>query len=378
MMHNTFLLDQKPHNFSFDVRELLDSAADGLVDMFDPVTKFFCHRLNRTENGLVREGSSPRYTMMTLLGLHRLERAGIPSKVDIQQVFDNLLQTRDQMNDLGDLGLLLWLCAVVSPENLEKVYATIGISSALSRYVAAQEVRTMELAWFLSGLAHAKLACGEDHQDAARVALETLLLIQGNQGNAGIFGHMARKSFSGLLRGRIGSFADQVYPIYAFSKLSQAYNLPDALQSAINCAGAICGAQGGLGQWWWHYDSVTGKVVEQYPVYSVHQHGMAPMALFALEEACGGDFTPAISKGLNWISGNNELAWDFRDKSADIIWRCAYPETYRRRLSTIATLLTGRSMSPSSMHMKVKFECRPYELGWLLYAFSGRRLAAIS
>ena len=33
------------------------------------------------------------------------------------------------------------------------------------------------------------------------------------------------------------------------------------------------------GQWWWHYDVRDGSVVERYPVYSVHQHAMAPMAL---------------------------------------------------------------------------------------------------
>jgi hypothetical protein len=376
-MPSPFLLDQKSYNSGLEVRELVELAANGLVEMFDPETKLFCHRLNRTAGGLVREGHSPRYTMMTLLGLHRLENAGIPSRINIKTVFDNLLQTRDQMSNLGDLGLLLWLCAVVYPEDLAKVYSTIDISVALDRYAEAREGRTMELAWFLSGMAHAQMAVSGHQPDLARVALETFEQLKGNQGETGIFGHLARKSFSGMLRGRFGSFADQVYPIYAFSKFFRAFGVQEALQLANNCARAICTAQGPSGQWWWHYDSVTGKVIEQYPVYSVHQHAMAPMALLALEEAGGADFTSAIAKGLNWIFGNNELSWDFRDTSANIIWRCGYPETYRRRLSTILTLLTGRSISPSSTHMKIKFECRPYELGWLLYAFAGRKLAAI-
>jgi hypothetical protein len=376
MMRNTFLQDQKAYYLGLEIRELSELAADGLVEMFDPATQHFCFRLKRTKGGLVREGTSRRYTIMSLLGLHQLEAAGIQSRIDVKATFDNLFRTEDRIADLGDLGLLLWLCALASPQDLEHIYSKIDIHGALSDYAAAQEGRTMELAWFLSGLAHATLASGQHSPDLDRLALKTYELIRDNQGVSGIFGHLGRSgSLAGVLRGRIGSFADQVYPIYAFSKFAQAYNVREALQSAMNCAEAICRAQGPLGQWWWHYDSLTGKVIEQYPVYSVHQHGMAPMALFALEAASRCDFSPAISKGLQWIFGKNELGWDFRDTSAHVIWRCTYPKAYRRHFGTVTNLLAGRTHAHSSEDMKVKFECRPYELGWLLYALAGRETA---
>ena len=34
-------------------------------------------------------------------------------------------------------------------------------------------------------------------------------------------------------------------------------------------------------------DVRTGRVIEGYPVYAIHQDAMGPMALFALEDACG-------------------------------------------------------------------------------------------
>jgi len=37
------------------------------------------------------------------------------------------------------------------------------------------------------------------------------------------------------------------------------------LATAETVVGVICGAQGAAGQWWWHYDSRTGGVVEGYP-----------------------------------------------------------------------------------------------------------------
>ena len=81
----------------------------------------------------------------------------------------------------------------------------------------------------------------------------------------------------GILRGGVGSFADQVYPIYGISKFSQALGDEKALERALDCGLNICEAQGPLGQWWWHYDSSTGEVVGKYPVFSVHQHAMGPM-----------------------------------------------------------------------------------------------------
>ena len=58
----------------------------------------------------------------------------------------------------------------------------------------------------------------------------------------------------------------------------------------------------------------TGRVVNRYPVFSVHQHAMGPMMLFAAADASGFDFSEAIYKGLAWIGGQNELGFDFVDK----------------------------------------------------------------
>jgi hypothetical protein len=367
-----------PQAFDLDreIPKLNELAVKGLAEMFDPEEQLFCFRLKRTEGGLVREGVSRRYTIIALLGLYQLESTGLQSPVNIKTTLDHLLRTSDQIGDLGDLGLLLWLCALASPENLERIGRIRNLKSELNHDCVSLEGRTMELAWLLSGLAHVTVACAERASALSATALRVYDLIKDNQAGKGIFGHLSRpKSLAGFIRGQVGSFADQVYPIYALSKFAQAYDRPEALQLAANCADAICQAQGSLGQWWWHYNSSAGSFVEQYPVYSVHQHGMAPMALLALKAASGRDFTPAISKGLQWIFGNNELGCDLRDRSAHVIWRSTYPSGYHRHLNTAASVLRGRGHMRSYRHMKVKFECRPYELGWLLYAHGGRGTA---
>src|SRR5262249_50074264 len=142
------------------------------------------------------------------------------------------------------------------------------------------------------------------------------------------FGHLARRgTVTGLFRGAVGSFADQVYPIYAFSKCSIAFGNESARNAAIECASAIGKAQGPLGQWWWHYDASSGQVVQRYPVYSVHQHAMGPMALIALKTAAQRNFSEAIFKGLNWIFGANELHTSMCDDDSSVIWRAIQPRS---------------------------------------------------
>jgi hypothetical protein len=195
-----------------------------------------------------------------------------------------------------------------------------------------------------------------------------------NQGISGAFRHQSSQgTVTGWLRGRVGTFADQVYPIYALSRMAQAYGMNEPLSRALNCADVICGAQGPLGQWWWHYDSEKGSVLGRYPVYSVHQHAMGPMALLALQEVSKRDYSDAIYHGLEWIEHKNELGCDMKDEAAKLVWRCIRPTPQLLTYTEDAAAFLGvRSWQIGRFNLTVLRECRPYELGWLLYAFAGR------
>ncbi len=230
----------------------------------------------------------------------------------------------------------------------------------------------MELAWFLAGLSHGILACPGKLAHFKDLAVATYRKLIKNQGEQGIFGHLAKhKSVAGLLRGSVGSFADQVYPIYGLTKFAQACGDQHASQSALDCGLAICEAQGSKGQWWWHYDSSNGRVVDGYPVFSVHQHGMAPMTLFTLGEAIQSDFSPWIYKGLQWIE-DNELGVDMRDESENVVWRSIYRPLSRKYWNVATRLLAARKHPKSHDDLNVLYECRPYELGFTLYAFADK------
>jgi hypothetical protein len=367
--------EQNPSNLpgamTPDVYELNRMAAQGLVPMFVAEKQLFCYRVIHTSQGLVSEGLSHRYTIMTLLGLRELELTGARTPFDVNAIYGSFVQDMSWIQGAGDLGLMIWLTAAFAPDQMDGLFRRCDLGTALHRYVDAREARTMELAWFLAGLSHAALACPEKLSDLRNLADKTYHRLKKNQGKSGFFGHLGTtKSAAGFLRGRIGSFADQIYPIYAMSKFAVAFQMEAASSAALNCAKAICEAQGEFGQWWWLYNSQSGRVSSKYPVYSVHQQGMAPMGLIAAEEATGHSFQEPIYKGLRWIYGANELGEDIRDMSQNLIWRCIYPQQKYGKYLNVARSMVGMSSgTPSTAELRILYEDRPYELGWLLYAF---------
>jgi hypothetical protein len=364
-----------PQIVSRSVDHLISLAAEGLVPMFNAQHQLFCfRRRTAASQEIVIEGISHRYTIMALLGLHQLENSGGYSRINCVSIVTNLLRDRSYILSGADVGLTLWLMARIAPHQLEEICPALELENVIHRYRDMRDAKTMELAWFLTGLAQAAIADTSRSWKYERVAEQVYQLLVANQGPHGIFGHQARKkSMRGVIRGRIGSFADQIYPIYALSKFAVAYPKRDPVDRALKCAAAICNAQGPLGQWWWHYDAVTGNTVQRYPVYSVHQDGMAPMGLFALSDISSESFDEHIFKGLNWLFGANELKHNMTDPGESIIWRAIAPRGRETigAAQLLAGLVAGESRMPNDL--AIVRECRPYHFGWVLYSFSSRR-----
>lgn len=351
------------------ILELCELAAAGLVPMFDAEKQIFCHTYIQTETGMRRQGGSYRYTMMTLLGLHRYECAGRRSPVAVLPVLDALLEDTSWVTSAGDLGLLLWTCAELTPNRVPHTYEKLRAWEALTRFPDGRQGCTMEVAWYLTGLA---ACCESSYSDLPGLPGQIAAARKVLEKNCGISGAYGHRYHSGLLRTylrrRIGSFADQVYPTIALARLSQVLSDEDARKRALRTARLMCQLQGPQGEWSWHYDSDTGRVVSRYPVFSVHQHAMAPMMLFAVGKAVGCDFDEALYKGIAWISGNNELRRDFIEPSLKLIWRCICLKRKDAWADAVLRFLQLRRRTAKG-RLIVRCECRPYELGWLLYAF---------
>jgi hypothetical protein len=168
---------------------------------------------------------------------------------------------------------------------------------------------------------------------------------------------------------RFGTFADQIYAIYALTTFGRAFQIEEPLESALGCANAVRALQGEMGQWWFLYDKRACRVVNRYPVLSLHQEGIAPVGLLALGETTGQSFDESIYKGLSWVAGENELSDDLRSPDRGLIWDSIGP---RRRLANYwegALSLMNISRETKGKNLGIRYEARPDHFGWLLYAF---------
>lgn len=355
-----------------DLNALEDLAERGLIEMFDTEQRLFCFTFRPTLKGMQRQGVSRRYTMIALLGLHRLESTrSSKTAVPIGEVCNRLCEDLHWIDNIGDVGLLLWLSALASPHHLTMLIEKLELDEALANCRLARSGSTTELAWLLTGTVYAMRSRKDLLPKLEPLGEKVFHRLIANQGPHGFFGHLAtRWSGASFVRGRFGSFADQAYPIYALSRFGQFRQRTEAVERARRCADALCSAQGRLGQWWWHYDARSGRIAQRFPAYSVHQHGMAPMALFAAAEATGADYTAFIYRGIGWVA-RNELNEDLRDPFSKVVWRgvqntSAWQMYFREGVD----YLIGSTLVPNGL-LKINHECRPYELGWLLYAFAG-------
>ena len=318
-------------------------------------------------------GTSLRYAAIVALGVSWLPSDSQPALLGGHRLHDfvALLVKRQAVSrNLGDIALVAWSAAQIDhpllPDALQRL-------REFDRLTAAEYV--VEAAWVVSALAEARTRTDVEEY----LALARRRLLDSVAPGSPLFPHATGPGLVKSYRDHVACFADQVYPVQALARLHHSGEDPAALAAARATAEQICRLQGTEGQWWWHYDARTGDVIEGYPVYSVHQHAMGPMALLDLAEAGGGDYDEPIRKGLRWLSGPAELGAPAEPMLLDgegLTVRKVYrgdPRKIVRGLHTLTTRarpglrlpVVNRVYRPRALDR----ECRPYEFGWLYFAW---------
>lgn len=354
------------------VADLRGLALRNLKRMYRPEEQAFGFCIRRGRQGDALEGMSLRYTAIALIGLSgespETAREVLGGHHPVA-VCGRLLDRVSRSEDLGEVALTLWAARLLDcPDSAKALHRLRLMNPAIRPYP------TVELAWVLSALTVDGPA-GRDQNLERAIAHR---LMASFQDRASLFPHRIGDNSASLLRRHVACFADQVYPIQALSFFYARTGSPRALDAATRCAERICQVQGTGGQWWWHYDIRTGKVVEGYPVYSVHQDAMAPMALLALQKINGRDYGAHVDKGLSWLADPPEGTSPLIDAEADLIWRkVARREPIRlvRGMQTLACRLYPALRVPGLDRVLrprvIDYECRPYHMGWILYAWPG-------
>jgi len=355
-------------------RDLAELALRGLRNTYGLDDSLLPHTMRWDGRRAAPEGRNTRYALISLLGLAKAR--GIVGTDDGFAGFVESLWARVAhnyatiANSPGDMGLGLWARSLHG--------AGPGLFSAEQALRVfrkrARACDSVDLAWLLLGADHALLNGADDGSgrqlaEEAKVALLSLY----NPNSRLFYRHARGGPIAGVSR-RIACFANQIYPVMALVVHARRTGCGEAASVGRDTADNLSRLQGSLGQWWWLYDAKLGPVVDGYPVFSVHQDGMAPMALLETTAAGGRDYAREIAKSLAWIFGDNELRRNLVHSDEGLVLR----DIHRSGVGRVGRMIRGAAWSlglglsenprPSQGRFVVNGECRPYHLGWMLYA----------
>jgi hypothetical protein len=342
------------------VRELERFALDRIPSM-RLADGAFCYAVEAPD--LEPRGRSLRYTLICALGLLRARAAGLEVTVDPDELVSLAVDELDAGEiTVGDLGLLLWADA----RSGKRWHDKVGFHIHRDLGSEFPDLEGLELSWLVCGAA----------VSGADILLDDVLTRQlARQEESGLFRHRDAGR-----RARFPNFATQIYGVLALAVVA-GHGRDSALAPARRAADRLLSLQRPDGGWPWIFEARTGRVVEPYEIYSVHQDAMAPMALLELGEAGGNArYREAALHGLEWIFGSNELGHQMLDHEAGILYR-----SIRRRrgldraalYANTAGAMVGRApFAGLRGPLEVNKTDRPYHLGWVLEAWAGRERIA--
>jgi hypothetical protein len=310
-------------------------------------------------------------TAICLIGISRGQVDPASVNLDPQQTLEAMYALSKKRAYPGGFGLVLWANSVWNGPELAKLEELCGVKlDPIAQHVTA--LTTMETSWLASGLAHEYSRSGNSRVKELLDATVDELMNRRYQSSSQTVAHAGEAAeFGHGMRRWIANFADQVYTIQALAFYKIVGGNSEALNISDTLAKKMVAFQGSKGQWWWHYDARRGGVPQPYSVYSVHQHGMAPMALRAVEAAGGSNFEDAVALSRSWMD-DNELGVNMIDMQQPSLWRSLDYDQGKigdvmRKASSLLGLAGDRSSAPAPA-LKLNYETRPYEWAWCVYA----------
>lgn len=228
-----------------------------------------------------------------------------------------------------------------------------------------------DVAWALWGACAAERAGLAGADELARTAFGVIrsdLVVEATQ----LPRHSTRR-----YRRDIVSFGSLVYYLRALHEYGATSGSADADALFERGVQYALGLQGPRGEWPWLMHGASGRVVDVYPVFSVHQDSMAMLFLLPARDRGLAGAAEAVPRSLAWCFGDNELSIEFYVRDPFVAYRSIERAERAPRLRRYA-----RSLAPSlrgqpafgSGNVHLNSECRSYHLGWILYAWAGRTI----
>jgi hypothetical protein len=350
---------------------LVDYALKGLDRCWLPEFGRWSHIYHLDERSQPNESvphSDVFYTLNVLLGMARVQH--VPRHIDVAEIFQRNVGHLPKLPVRNyAFGVALWASAELGLTIPEAVLS--HINDVVVNPERWSSFRAQDLGMILIGVAAQAEKDRAKWEPTAKRLFK--FLVDRYLARSGLFFDAA----SGLRR-RFGSFATQTYLLLACYAYGELMNDERAIQIANAGTSKLIGHQGPQGEWPWFFDAISGRVVDFYEVYSVHQYGMAPAFLERAERHGVREAQSAIVRGFNWVLGKNQLGKlmlvpELHLSIRSQVRRGELDTKNLRVLRAVRGALLGtqaRLIEPSNVELRM--ECRSYELGWILWSF-GRR-----
>ena len=369
---NSNALTEREELSSSENSPLVDYALKGLELCWLPKHGRWSH-IYHLDNRKPPNDSLPKsdvfYTLNVLLGLARVRR--VPASIDLSAIFHrNAADLVTLPVSKYAFGVALWAAAELRFDLPSQVLCHIDVM--LSDRKNWWSYRAQDLGMIAVGVsAQAKL----DPIKWSPVAAQLFaFLVERYLSRSGLFYDAAFGP-----RRRFASFASQTYLTLACYAYGELAGDTRAIEIANTCTRKIIARQGPNGEWPWFFDATSGRVVDFYEIYSVHQCGMAPAFLEHAERHGVAEARSAIIKGFNWVLGQNQLKIPMLVTNLHMTIRSQVRKgelhtKMWRVLRPFQNSFLGREaalIDPDGLELRR--ECRSYELGWILWSF-GQRL----
>lgn len=351
------------------VERLITLSLRGLEKMYDPSRGLLFSVDFEGGSRETVEHLGKRYTVMSSLGIHEAQVAGYDTTLDARALLETGINTFEE-EAIDHLAMGLWAdCTIES---------SLGDSLAGRLRARLDGNHTTQigrvLGWALTALSLHWERCQDEgvKHDAER--LYRLVKEKCWHPSGQLFRTRAEGSF-GFIR-NMALFSTQIYWVYAFATYGRIFENEEAINISRQCAHTLIGLRDNFGGWPWRYDASRGAITERYPVYSVHQDAMAPMALHALQDACGETFGQVNRESMGWLY-RNELGISMVDDDEQVIYRAIRRKFPFNRMAyqsgwSTAFFKVSSPFRKKPWALRLNGTCRPYHLGWVLHAWCGR------
>lgn len=357
------------------MRRYCAGAARFLEAAWDDSRALFSYSTTLVEGGYAQVYAHPkavRYTVNSLLGLQKAKQHdtdGDPFIGATDGLFERFVSVHGtELPSLADTGLLT---VALSERGDDAANRTVRQLAAAVADGKAERLTLQDVSWMLWGLCEAARRGVTGSEAAARSLFRVL------HGRFLNRDSLLGRHSANPLRSHVVSFGATVYWLRALYEYASTFD--DEYVDALFrfSTRRVLEIQGPLGQWPWMIAVASAQPVDPYPVFSVHQDSMSMLFLLpALDRGVDG-VEEAIDLSLAWLVGDNELEFDMIVPEPFFVYRSfERQESLGKARRYARSLWRSAAGRPSGYGggggLRVNSECRSYQLGWILYAWSGR------